>query len=176
MFCERARHIRKALGGGLRQAGVISAPARVSVEETFLGGRLRGSHERAKLVARMWEDTGARLEKACETNMVWLDLEGVGRRQDEQKSEEWEKEAHGNLEEKEADGTELFVQAALVEGVKVNGGRLVVHYQISEEAVRRLGRAMDRVLGGKGVELNGGTNERKHLKQRAGEVMAPEVE
>ncbi|KAI4240456.1 MAG: hypothetical protein LQ352_007633, partial [Teloschistes flavicans] len=36
-FIARARHIRKALGGGLRQSGVIAAPARVAVDETFLG-------------------------------------------------------------------------------------------------------------------------------------------
>ncbi|KAL9577332.1 MAG: hypothetical protein Q9212_006432, partial [Teloschistes hypoglaucus] len=35
-FIKRARHIRKALGGGLRQSGVIAAPARVGVDETFL--------------------------------------------------------------------------------------------------------------------------------------------
>ncbi|KAL8689706.1 MAG: hypothetical protein Q9218_004687, partial [Villophora microphyllina] len=36
-FVARARHIRKSLGGGLRQSGVIAAPARVAVDETFLG-------------------------------------------------------------------------------------------------------------------------------------------
>ena len=49
-FVQRARWIRKSIGGGLRQAGVISAAARTSVEETFLGGRLAGSHRRAKEV------------------------------------------------------------------------------------------------------------------------------
>ncbi|KAL9008268.1 MAG: hypothetical protein Q9173_006590, partial [Seirophora scorigena] len=33
-FIARARHVRKALGGGVRQAGVIAAPARVAVDET----------------------------------------------------------------------------------------------------------------------------------------------
>ena len=175
-FCERARHVRKALGGGLRQAGVISAAARASVEETFLGGSLRRSHERARKVARMWVEKGGRVQKACETNMVWLDLEGAGKRSSSREQEGEERELNGNCERKEVDGAELFAQAALAEGVKVKGGRLVVHYQISEEAVRRLGRAMDRVLARKGVELNGHIEERKSLKRKAEEVMAPEVE
>lgn len=50
-FVRKARWIRKSIGGGLRQAGVISAAARTSVEDTFLGGRLGASHVRAKEVS-----------------------------------------------------------------------------------------------------------------------------
>ncbi|KAL8946511.1 MAG: hypothetical protein Q9222_007106, partial [Ikaeria aurantiellina] len=57
-FIQKARHVRKSLGGGMRQTGVIAAPARVSVEETFLGDKLGESHERAKEVGKMWEDRG----------------------------------------------------------------------------------------------------------------------
>ncbi|KAL8933065.1 MAG: hypothetical protein Q9211_005982, partial [Gyalolechia sp. 1 TL-2023] len=61
-FIARARHIRKSIGGGLRQAGVIAAPARVAVEETFLGGKLKASHEVAMRVGRMWEERGGKLK------------------------------------------------------------------------------------------------------------------
>lgn len=108
------------MGGGFRQAGVVTAAARVAVEETFLGGKLEGTHVRAKEVARMWEGRGGRLEQPVETNMVWLDLEGVG--------------------------VEEVVEVGVKEGLKMLGGRVVVHYQIGDEAVVRLGRVMDAIL------------------------------
>lgn len=125
-FLERARHIRKSVGGGLRQAGVVAAPARVSVEETFLGGLLRGSHMRAKEIARMWTSMGGTLQKEVESNMVWLDL-GTAR--------------GGN-----GVAVDEFVKIAMEEGIRVMGGRLVVHYQIDEEAVARFGRVAQSIL------------------------------
>jgi threonine aldolase len=50
-FRERARWIRKSIGGGLRQAGVVTAAARVAVEDTYLGGKLAASHDRARKIA-----------------------------------------------------------------------------------------------------------------------------
>ena len=153
-FIERARRLRKPLGGGLRQAGLISAPARVAVEETFLGGKLAGSHEVAKRIAGMWVERGGVLERGCETNMVWFDLEAAG----------W--------------GKERFVEVGVEEGVKVLGGRVVVHYQVGEEGVRRLGRVMDRVLlGGEEGEGKGDRDAGKMgVKRKAEEVLAPERE
>ncbi|KAI4202412.1 MAG: hypothetical protein LQ350_002630 [Teloschistes chrysophthalmus] len=152
-FIKRARHIRKALGGGLRQAGVIAGPARVAVDETFLGGKLGRSHEMAKRVQGMWEGRGGRVEGRVETNMVWLDLEGAGV------------------------GEEGWVREGVREGVKLLGGRVVVHYQIGEEGVEALGRVMDRVLGGKG-DTNGveAGEDEKDVKKVAREVMEPEME
>ncbi|KAI4090891.1 MAG: hypothetical protein LQ344_004418 [Seirophora lacunosa] len=123
-FIARARHVRKALGGGVRQAGVIAAPARVAVDETFLGGKLQGSHGLAKEVGGMWVGKGGVLRGQVETNMVWVDLEASG-----VDAEEW-------------------VRVGVEEGVKLSGGRVVVHYQVGAEGVRRLGRVMDRVLEG----------------------------
>jgi len=102
------------IGGGLRQAGVISAAARISVEETFLGGKLKQSHENAKTIAKMWKEAGGMLQMPVETNMVWLDVEAAGLDMDE------------------------FIALAADRGVRVIGGRLVVHYQISKEAIERL--------------------------------------
>ncbi|KAF2835564.1 threonine aldolase [Patellaria atrata CBS 101060] len=125
-FIRRARWVRKMLGGGMRQAGVVAAAARVGVEETFLGGRLRESHESARRVAGMWQGLGGRLRYPVETNMVWLDLEGVGVKEEE------------------------FMRLAGERGVRVLGGRLVVHYQISDAAIERLGGVMEMVLKGNG--------------------------
>jgi threonine aldolase len=85
-FIDRARWFRKSIGGGTRQAGVISSAARVAVEETFgsgpngEGGKLKNTHVKAKRVAEMWTSKGGKLANPVETNMVWLDLvaSGVG--------------------------------------------------------------------------------------------------
>lgn len=66
------------MGGGLRQAGVITASARVAVDDTFLGDKLAATHRQAREVAGMWLDRGGKLTQATETNMVWLDLEAAG--------------------------------------------------------------------------------------------------
>jgi threonine aldolase len=46
---ERARHFRKALGGGMRQAGVLAAAGLIALEE--MTGRLHEDHENARLLA-----------------------------------------------------------------------------------------------------------------------------
>ena len=147
-FIERARHVRKSLGGGIRQAGVITASARVAVDETFLGDRLAATHRRAREVADLWRAKGGRLTRVTETNMVWLDLDAAGVSKEE------------------------LVEAGVREGLRFLGGRVVVHYQICEEAVERLGRVMDAVLAVRsdGVHMTNG------VKEKAREVMAPEME
>ncbi len=127
-FISHARRIRKMLGGGTRQAGVISAPARAAVDETFgtgpngEGGKLSSTHDRAREIAAFWESKGGKLGNPVETNMVWLDLEALGIR----------------------DGD--FAEILKKHGLNGYGGRLVVHYQISEEAVQKLQNAMTEAL------------------------------
>lgn len=121
-FIKRCRWTRKSIGGGLRQAGVVAAPARVAVEETFLGGKLTQSHENAKRLEKVWVNLGGKLKYPVDTNMVWLDLEGSG------------------LEE------DRFVEEADKLGVNVKGERFVVHYQINEEALDRAERLFRHVL------------------------------
>lgn len=144
-FVGRARHIRKGLGGGLRQAGVVTASARIGVDETFLGNKLAATHQRARIIADMWQKKGGKLTQATETNMVWLDLDAAGISREE------------------------FVEAGVKEGLRLLGGRIVVHYQVSEEAVGRLGRVMRAVLS-KEAEIRNG------VKEEARDVMAPEME
>lgn len=162
-FIQRARHIRKGLGGGTRQAGWISAPARVAVDETFLGGKLAASHARARDIARMWTDRGGTLTTPTETNMVWLDLGALRRPQ---------------LQQEEESESKIFTEKALQKGIIVNGGRLVVHYQICDEAVRRLGTLFDSLLF-----LNNSSDHHqqeeessKNLKRKAEQVREPVVE
>lgn len=78
-FIRKLRHFRKMIGGGTRQSGVMTAPARVAVEEVFLGGGLKRSHELSKRLAKKWvESLGGALKFPVDTNMVWLNLESLG--------------------------------------------------------------------------------------------------
>jgi threonine aldolase len=146
-FITRARQIRKMLGGGTRQAGVISAAARVAVDEQFgkgpngEGGKLRATHERARGIAALWEKKGGKLTSPTETNMVWLDLEAAG-----------------------VTGEEM-VEAGKKHGLKMFPGRVVVHYQIGDDAVRRLERVLDDILA---LGKTNGTAASKKRKADAG--------
>lgn len=126
-FISSARHIRKMIGGGTRQAGVISAAARVAVEENFgkpnsLDSKLAVSHRVAKRIAQRWESNGGSLLKPTETNMVWLDLEKCGCSKED------------------------FIALGNHHGLLFRGGRLVVHYQICDDAVTRLEQLMFAIL------------------------------
>lgn len=142
----------------MRQSGVIAAPARVAVDETFLGGKLVRSHETARKVGGMWEAKGGHLAhggRGVESNMVWLDLDAAGVPVQE------------------------FVEAGVREGVKVMGGRIVCHYQIGEEGVRALGRVMDVVLGkakAKGKRRLDGEGDDEKVTKKAKEVLEVEME
>ena len=149
-FITKARWLRKGLGGGLRQAGVITAAAQVAVQETFLGGLLGASHRRAEQIADLWVRKGGRLLHPCETNMVWLDLEAEG----------W-------------GSPERVAECGVRHGVKIRGGRLVVHYQIGEEAVARLGGIMDEVLGVRERKVGNGDGD---VGREVEAVLGPEME
>ena len=126
-FIDKARHVRKAIGGGMRATGIIAAPAKVAVEETFLGGKLANTHVMAKMIAGWWEERGGKLQRPVETNMVWLDL------------------AASEV------GEEEFGETGEREGIQVRGGgRVVCHYQICDEALEGLERVIEQVLVRKG--------------------------
>ena len=70
-----ARRVRKLLGGGMRQAGVLAAAALYALENNI--ARLADDHANAKVIAAAAEDTpGLRLDPTTvETNLVWMELE-----------------------------------------------------------------------------------------------------
>lgn len=121
-FIAQTRRIRKSIGGGMRQAGVLSAAARAAVEEMFpvgdkagnYGKRLRDVHKVAQSVAEIWVRHGGRLLRRSETNIIWVDLERAG-----------------VTEEK-------FREIGARCGIKLEGCRIVLHCQISREGLRRL--------------------------------------
>ena len=130
-FIAQGRRIRKALGGGMRQAGVLSAAAKAAVDGMFgdemsaaeVGAAMREVHFVAKQVANMWIRQGGKLRRRVETNIVWLDLKGA------------------NI------STEEFNNIGRQNGVKVDGSRVVLHYQISKDALTRLEKTFTHALG-----------------------------
>jgi threonine aldolase len=77
-FIERCRSIRKMLGGGMRQAGVLAAAGLVALEEG--PKRLWMDHENAKLLARgLAAIPGITLNvDKVQTNIVIFSLQGSG--------------------------------------------------------------------------------------------------
>lgn len=126
---KRLRRLRKSIGGGMRQAGVLAAAARQAVVENFgLGTQdsrsvLASSRTMASEIGKMWTMRGGIVLKPIETNMVWLDLKGCG-----VETSEWN-------------------ETGRQKGIKLDGKRIVLHHQISELAMKRLGAVMDEVLG-----------------------------
>jgi threonine aldolase len=71
----RARRVRKLLGGGMRQAGVIAAAALYALDHHV--ERLAQDHRHARLIAQAVGDTpGLRLDPPeVETNLVWITVD-----------------------------------------------------------------------------------------------------
>ncbi|QRN83687.1 low-specificity L-threonine aldolase [Chloroflexota bacterium] len=73
-FVAEATRIRKQLGGGMRQAGILAAAGIVALEEMV--DRLAEDHAHAKeLAERLAQIEGVRLDKGSpNTNMVYIEL------------------------------------------------------------------------------------------------------
>jgi threonine aldolase len=133
MVCSSAaaiaegRRLRKRLGGGMRQVGVLAAAAGVALDTGI--DRLDQDHANAARLAAGLADVSAGIVDpgAVETNMVYLDLRHVGREAPE------------------------VSQALLAEGVLTLGSpghamRLVTHRDVSAEDTERALEALRRVL------------------------------
>ena len=76
-FIERARRIRKILGGGMRQAGIIAAPGIIALEKMI--DRLEEDHINARFLAEgLAKIDGLRVNlKIVQTNIVHVDVSGL---------------------------------------------------------------------------------------------------
>ena len=126
-FTRRAHRIRKQLGGGMRQAGILAAAGIVALETMV--ERLAEDHRRAKMLAsRLQQLPGLVLDPGSpHTNMVFLSL----------------------VDDAPLDGQQFAARLAEL-GVKVGlvGARrfrLVVHYWIDDAAVERAAGAFESV-------------------------------
>ena len=127
-FIHKARRIRKHLGGGMRQAGIIAAAGIVALETMV--DRLADDHIRARSLAHGLNDIpGIKLNPAVpDTNMVFFDMADsikLSTQQIEKKLEE-----HGILAH--ASGPRRF--------------RLVTHYWIDDAGVEKTIAALKEIL------------------------------
>jgi threonine aldolase len=118
-FIARASHIRKMLGGGMRQVGVIAAAGIISLER--LVNRLGDDHIRAKKLANgLRQVKGLVVDKDSPyTNMVYLNLADDVTVNSKQISEKMRR------------------FGVLVDAENARRFRLVTHYWIDDTAVER---------------------------------------
>ena len=127
-FIHRAHRIRKQLGGGMRQAGVLAAAGIIALESMI--DRLADDHARAKKLARcLAEIPGIELDPGTPyTNMVFLSLSA---------------EVPLNAKETAA-ALEKF--GVLVGATGSRRFRLVTHYWIDDSGVEQAVQAFSQVL------------------------------
>lgn len=76
-FIKKARKWRKRLGGGMRQAGILAAPARVALREHIT--RLADDHRLAKQLATGLDQMpGLAVTNQVETNIIMVDVSDSG--------------------------------------------------------------------------------------------------
>lgn len=126
-FIDRARHIRKHLGGGMRQAGVIAAAGIVALEGMV--ERLAEDHARARNLAEgLSEIPHIQLDGMPPTNMVFFNLEDSAKLTAEQ--------VEAQMQER----------GILVHATGKRRFRLVTHYWIDDAAVEKTVDAFNAVL------------------------------
>ena len=77
-FVTAARSVRKALGGGMRQAGILAAAGLIALEKS--PARLHEDHDNAKFLAKgLSEVPGIKIDLATvQTNILIFDVSGTG--------------------------------------------------------------------------------------------------
>jgi threonine aldolase len=128
-FITRARRIRKMLGGGMRQAGVLAAAGIVAINTMV--DRLKEDHRRAfELAKELSEIPGIELDNNLpETNMVFIKFKNEAKKTS--------KEIHAQLLEK-------GIQVGLIDANRI---RMVTHYWISDADIKNTVQAFVEILG-----------------------------
>jgi threonine aldolase len=126
-FIARARHLRKMLGGGMRQVGVLAAAGLISLEK--MTGRLGQDHARAKtLFEGLNQVRGLKLDASPSSNMVYFDLLDEVKLSVNQIVEEMKK------------------RGVLVDWAGPRRFRLVTHYWVDDAGVEKTLKALVEVL------------------------------
>ncbi|GAA6050748.1 hypothetical protein JCM3770_006606 [Rhodotorula araucariae] len=108
-FIEKVKWFRKAFGGGIRQCGSLAVAADYCVDNHF--PKLKATHDLCSYLAKGLAALGAQLLLPVETNMLWLDPSSIG----------------FTIAE--------LAQRAKTRGITLGSNRIVVHHQITREAV-----------------------------------------
>ncbi|WPK27662.1 hypothetical protein PUMCH_005059 [Australozyma saopauloensis] len=119
-FIRKANHFRKQNGGGIRQSGLLALMALVAIDENL--PKLARTHEVAKNLGEYATGLGFKLEHPVHTNFVFLDLKN-------------------SLVDPDA-----FMDICGKHNVRVGGGRIAFHFQVSDEAVADLKNALKEVI------------------------------
>lgn len=122
-FIARAHRLRKMLGGGMRQAGVLAAAGLISLDQ--MTARLKQDHARAKtLYEGLRQIPGLKIEAGPSSNMVYFDLDDSVRL------------TEGQIIEK------MKSRGVLVDWSAPRRFRLVTHYWVDDAGVEKAVRAL----------------------------------
>jgi threonine aldolase len=127
-FIARARHLRKMLGGGMRQVGIIAAAGIISLEKMV--NRLADDHSRAKKLANgLRQVKGLAVDNGSPySNMVYMNL----------------------TDDVEIDSSQVCERARpmgiLLDAEGSRRFRLVTHYWIDDDAVNKTISAFREIL------------------------------
>lgn len=127
-FIKEARRVRKVLGGGMRQAGILAAAGLISIHE--ISKRLHEDHENAAYLAEAVSDVKGIQVVSQHTNfvMIWL-----------------EEDAKIQPDEFKASLLEHNILANPYPGFK-RKFRFVMHYWITRERVETIVQAVKTIL------------------------------
>jgi threonine aldolase len=124
----RGRLLRKRLGGGMRQVGVLAAAGLIALEE--MPARLPQDHENARFLAEALEQLpGVTIPHRVQTNIVIFDVGGTGLAPAEFSAR-------------------LKARGVLMNPVKGTLMRLVTHYDVSREDCEQALTALAEVAAG----------------------------
>lgn len=74
LFISKARRWRKVLGGGMRQAGILAAAAKIALTDNI--DKLKQDHENALYLAKQLQNiSGFTLQGEAQTNMVFVKID-----------------------------------------------------------------------------------------------------
>jgi threonine aldolase len=126
-FIEQARVYRKALGGGMRQAGVLAAAGLIALEEG--PKRLHEDHANAKLLAEgLAKLRGIKIDATkVQTNILVFDISGTGM-------------------DSAAFTRKLMEKNVLASGISPTEVRIVTHVDVDRSACERALEAMRETL------------------------------
>ncbi len=127
-FIEEARQVRKMLGGGMRQAGILAAAGLVALEDS--PQRLHLDHENARFLAcGLAEIPGIRIDPAkVVTNILFFDVSATG---------------FDSFEVSKR----LAAHEVLANGVTPKTIRMVTHFDVDRAGCQRALRVLREVLG-----------------------------
>ncbi|GAA1948181.1 low-specificity L-threonine aldolase [Brevibacterium antiquum] len=119
----RAKRIRKTLGGGMRQTGVLAAAGIYALENNVQ--RLREDHDRATRLAEVFADFPELGAGEARTNMVFLSPDGVDM----------------------SAFARFFAERGIITGGAHGKLRWVTHLDIDDEAIENVRRACKEFFG-----------------------------